>query len=75
VAADDDGPPEDISPPGDGNTMPSAPPSCPYLDQVSDPVLPPTTVLPPVEQADDPSQHVSAPADAPPPSYQDIFKT
>ena len=58
-----------------GGYPPSAvPPALPTYPSSST-VPPPPTVAPPVETVDDPSMHVSAPADAPPPSYNDLFKS
>ena len=52
------------------SAVPPALPTYPYSSTIP---LPPT-VAPPVETVDDPSMHVSALTDAPPPSYYDLFK-
>ena len=66
---DDGGMPEGGYPP----PVPPALPTSIVLPPSSIP--PPPTVAPPVETVDEPSMHVSAPADAPPPSYNDLFKS
>ena len=60
----------------EGGYPPPVPPALPtsiVLPPSSIP--PPPTVAPPVETVDNPAMHVSAPADAPPPSYNDLFNS
>ncbi|KAL5247763.1 hypothetical protein ACHWQZ_G019597 [Mnemiopsis leidyi] len=69
----------------EGGYPPSAPPALPTYSYPAPPDLPtfssssivppPPTIAPPDETVDDPSMHVSAPKDAPPPSYNDLYKS